>query len=122
MVVTRSKDTTARVWCAKTGKLLYVLSGHTGPLTSVVFSPDGKTVITGSEIPPLAFETLQKENSSYLFRGHTKDGLCRLHVALMERMVLTGSWDATACLWNAKTGEQLQILKGHKKAIKFSSV
>ena len=33
------------------------------------------------------------------------------------KTVLTGSRDNTACLWNATTGEQLQVLTGHTESI-----
>ena len=42
-------DNTACLWNATTGELLQVLTGHTDCINSVAFSPDGKTVITGSD-------------------------------------------------------------------------
>jgi WD40 repeat protein len=39
--VTGSRDQTARVWDARTGKPLLELKGHTGGVGSVAFSPDG---------------------------------------------------------------------------------
>jgi WD40 repeat protein len=41
-------DTTVRLWDATTGKEVAILVGHTSPVNSVVFSPDGKAVATGS--------------------------------------------------------------------------
>src|SRR5262249_30221554 len=39
----------ARLWEAETGQELATLKGHTHLLTSVCFSPDGKTALTGSQ-------------------------------------------------------------------------
>jgi WD40 repeat protein len=39
---------TARAWDAETGMEVAAFKGHTHLLTSVAFSPDGKTILTGS--------------------------------------------------------------------------
>lgn len=41
-------DGSARIWDAKTGRLLHVLSGHTGAIFRIAFSRDGKLLATGS--------------------------------------------------------------------------
>jgi WD40 repeat protein len=43
-----SADTTIRLWDVATGKERATLKGHTAPVYSVTFSPDGKTVASGS--------------------------------------------------------------------------
>ena len=48
-VITGSRDTTARLWDAETGREIAVLQGHTMPVTSAAFSPDGRWVVTGSD-------------------------------------------------------------------------
>src|SRR4030067_474329 len=47
-VVTASSDNTARVWDAASGETVAMLQGHTGPVLSAAFSPDGKWVVTSS--------------------------------------------------------------------------
>jgi WD40 repeat protein len=44
-----TEDNTARVWDVATGAEVRVLTGHTGEVTSVAFSPDGTRVLTGSK-------------------------------------------------------------------------
>jgi WD40 repeat protein len=49
-IVTASKDGTARLWDAETGKPIgEPLEGHAVAVTSVAFSPDGKRIVTASE-------------------------------------------------------------------------
>ena len=45
-IVTSSNDGTARLWDAQTGKPGTVLKGHEAPVTSAVFSPDGRMIAT----------------------------------------------------------------------------
>jgi len=44
--VTASKDSTARIWDTDSGKEIALLKGHTSPVQSAGFSPDGKRVVT----------------------------------------------------------------------------
>jgi len=46
--VTSSDDNTARVWDATSGHRLQVLRGHTGPVVSATFNPDGTRIVTGA--------------------------------------------------------------------------
>jgi WD40 repeat protein len=43
-----TKDNTARIWDAETGKELMVLSGHDQGVNSAAFSPEGLRIITAS--------------------------------------------------------------------------
>jgi WD40 repeat protein len=46
LILTTSRDKTARVWDAATGAPLAVLRGHRGGVRSGTFAPDGNTVVT----------------------------------------------------------------------------
>jgi len=39
----------AKLWDTSAGSLLRTLKGHSGPVNSAAFSPDGRLVATGSE-------------------------------------------------------------------------
>jgi hypothetical protein len=45
-VVTASRDSTVRIWDARTGALLQTLRGHFGIVRDASFSPDGRWVVT----------------------------------------------------------------------------
>ena len=47
--MTASADETARVWDAEASKTIAVLAGHSGPVRSAVFSPDGERILTASD-------------------------------------------------------------------------
>jgi WD40 repeat protein len=42
------KETVIRIWDSKAGKLLREMPGHTDMIYSLIFSPDGRTLISGS--------------------------------------------------------------------------
>ena len=44
LVATAGQDGTARIWDSRTGRLVHDLTGHTGPVVAVRFSPDGTVV------------------------------------------------------------------------------
>ena len=43
-----SHDKTIKVWRASNGELIKTLTGHSGTVTSLVFSPNGEYLISGS--------------------------------------------------------------------------
>ena len=47
-IVTGSKDKTAKVWGAQTGKELRTLKGHESEVRSAAWGPDSQRIVTGS--------------------------------------------------------------------------
>ncbi len=45
-IITAGADMTARLWDARTGAQLLVLTGHSGPVSTGEFSPDGRYAVT----------------------------------------------------------------------------
>jgi WD40 repeat protein len=61
-VLTASRDKTARLWDAATGKQMGPDMKHENAVYSAVFSPDGKRVLTASVIKLPAFGMQQPAN------------------------------------------------------------
>jgi len=47
LLASASEDNTVAIWNTKTGMVEFVLKGHTGEVTSVAWSRDGKQLVTG---------------------------------------------------------------------------
>ena len=86
-----SYDRTVRLWDAATGAALQTLEGHSGWVTSVAFSPDGRQVVSGSYDKTVrlwdaatgaALQTLEGHSKSVSSVAFTPDGklLPTLHV------------------------------------------
>ncbi|MEJ5340212.1 MAG: protein kinase [Thermogutta sp.] len=111
-VLTGSRDNTARLWDAATGKELRRFEGHTEAVLSVAVSPDGRQVLTGSADKTARLWDAATGKELRRFEGHTE---AVLSVAFSPdgRQVLTGSDDNTARLWDAATGKELRRFEGH---------
>jgi len=98
------------------------LLGHTQPVTSVSWSPDGKRILTGSGDPRNPGEPgeakvwdAEKGQEVLALKGHT-GGVSSVSWSPDGKRILTGSkdrWDRTAKVWDAEKGQEVLALKGH---------
>ena len=72
-VATASRDKTARIWDAATGREIAVLRGHTGLVTSATFSPDGTRVVTASADKTARIWDVATAKEIAVLSGHTMD-------------------------------------------------
>jgi WD40 repeat protein/serine/threonine protein kinase len=112
--VSGSWDGKARVWDAKTGKILLTIPYGALYVHSVAFSPDGQLIAAGGS-DPHGYVKIFNANTGALVRtlyGHTDDVLS---VAFSNggRRLLTSSYDKTARLWIVDTGELKHTFLGH---------
>ena len=77
----------------------------------VAFSPDGRSVVTGSSKTAKVFSVGTGE-CLLTISGHTET-VNSVALSPDGSRILTGSWDDTAKLWNAGTGELLRTFSGH---------
>jgi WD40 repeat protein len=90
--------------------------GHTHTVTSVCFSPNGFTCLSGSWDETLRLWEVSSGRCLRIFEGHTNlvnsvtfspDGLT----------CLSGSWDQTVRLWDISSGRCLRIFDGHTNSV-----
>jgi WD40 repeat protein len=110
VVASASYDKTVRLWDAVTGAALRTLEGHSGSVSSVAFSPDGKVVTSASDdytvrlwdaVTGAALRTLEGHSWRVNSVAISPDG----------KVVASASHEETVRLWDAVTGAALQTLE-----------
>jgi len=87
------------------------LEGHKDFVTSVNFSPDGKTLVSVSRDNTIKLWNVETGEEIRTLKGHY--GVQSVNFSPDGKTLVSGSWDNTIKLWNVETGEEIRTLKGH---------
>ena len=90
---------------------------HTGGVLAVAFSPDGRTLASGSYDQGIRLWNAKTGEYKMKLSGHTEGVTC-LAFSPDGRTLASGSWDRTVRVWDAKTGEHRMTLKEHKDGVR----
>ena len=91
---------------AQDARLRTTLRGHTNYVSSVTFSPDGKTLASGSYDKTIRLWNLDTEEHTVTLTGHT-DRITSVTFSPNGNILASGSWDRTIRFWNPLTGKSL---------------
>ncbi|KAF9932380.1 hypothetical protein BGZ67_004765, partial [Mortierella alpina] len=112
-----SRDHTVRLWDAQTGTPGAILRGHTGDVTSVVFSPSGQQIASGSSDNIVRLWDARTGAPGAILNGHT-DWVTSVVFSPSGQQIASSSWDKTVRLWDAQTGAPGAILSGHNGCVR----
>jgi WD40 repeat protein len=126
-VISGGVDGVARVHDSENCALIATLVGHEQQILDLSMSPDGTRLVTASgdrtariwSIPPLAAARSGRArvwSSQVTLVGH-KAWVRSAEFSPFGVLVLTGSYDRTARVWDAQTGECLVVQSGHQGTI-----
>jgi WD40 repeat protein len=131
-----------QVFDIKAGIVKRTLRGHTAPVTSVTFAPDGRTLASSSSSNLAKYDEVLHDASDASGLGLTKgkgDNTIRLwnvQTGKLLRTLLGGGYDITSVafapdgkmlasgsddksvrLWDTRTGQLLRVLSGHTSGV-----
>lgn len=87
------------------------LSGHSAWVQSVVFSPDGQFIATGSDDHTVRiWEVAEKSGELDSYVHHSTPKTTFAHFSLDGRFIFSGFDDKTARIWSATDGTLLKVL------------
>jgi len=95
---------------------LALQSGHSGQISAVAYSPNGRLVVTGSHDGNACIWEEATRRKIRCFVGHAL-GITGVAFSPDDKYVLTGSGDNTVRLWSVDTGDQLRLFRGHSRMV-----
>ncbi|KAG2051597.1 WD40 repeat-like protein [Suillus hirtellus] len=95
-----------KIWNAKTGELVATLEGHTYWVRCLVWTPNGKTLISGSYDNSIRTWNTSTWKQIALLEGHTSLVKC-IAISPNSRILASASWDDTARLWNLDNNQPI---------------
>jgi len=93
-------------------QVINILKGHTGGITSVAITPDGKFAFSGSKDKTCILWDLITGQAIKSVIGHS-DKITAIKVTPDSKHALSGSSDSTCILWDLENGQEQRVLKGH---------
>jgi WD40 repeat protein/serine/threonine protein kinase len=94
-----------------------ILTGHANSVTSCVFSPDGKWILSGSYDTTAALWDAVNGQLLRKYQGHSSP-VQGVAFAPDAKQLLTSGSDKTICLWDAESGELIRVFSPHRGAIR----
>ncbi len=110
------------VWDASTGQRVATITGHEARVTSVEFSADGKSILTGSADRTARIFDIESGRETAKFLGHLM-GVWQATFSPDNRQVATASEDGSALVWDVASGNaspRFQSHQGPVYAVAFS--
>lgn len=114
LLATGGWDRAITLWSLETGKPIRTLSGHTGEIHTLAFSPDGQLLASSGAYDWEYQEdedgsTLRRDGTCYAFRSDGGDSI-RFYSADDSKT------DTTAKVWEIKSGKNIATL-GHQRKV-----
>jgi WD40 repeat protein len=109
-MATGGDDTSVKLWDIQTGKCLRTFAGHSHPVVSLVFTPNGDRLISGSSDRTIKIWDVLTGNCLETLQGHSH-WVASLNLSQDAQTLLSASWDETVRCWDMATGKCWQTLR-----------
>lgn len=113
VIPTEGDEPIAKVWDAHEDRASLTLAGHSGPVSSLGFSPDGRWLVSGSFDGTARVWDLGSRGEGIVVGRH--DGAVVRSVAFLPdgARIVTGGFDHTARVWDVASRGELYRLEAH---------
>ena len=118
----RARYRTVEVIEENTRRVRHNLQGHDGKITSIQFSPDGKSLAVASGVAGVkgtltVWSTDTAEAARHEFPAEHRDLIYSLKWSPDGKLLASGGYDSKIILWDPVSREPLRTLSGHNGAI-----
>lgn len=121
ILASASEDRTIKLWDILGGQQLKTLIGHKDAVFSVLFSPDGQTLLSGSLDGTIKVWDIRTGQCRKTLQGHS-GGIWSISASLDGKVLASGSQDQTIKLWDVDTGCCIKTLQGHRSWIRACAI
>jgi len=105
-----------KLWSLGTDQELKTLIGHSGPITSISFSPRSGSLATSSLDGTAKIWTVSSGREDFTLRGHA-GAVYGVTFSPNGHWIATGGEDGTAKIWDVQSGEQLLTVENSDNSI-----
>jgi len=105
-------DHDVRVWSLKTGKCIVHLKGNGFWITSLAFSHDSSSLVSGTRDGQIRIWDLSTQTCIKQLKGLDNRILATIFSKDGEK-IISGGYNESVFIWSRLTGEKMQVLEGH---------
>ena len=105
------------LWDTKTGRQAITLKGHTSYVESIAFSPDGQTLVSGSQKGNMRFWDVRDGKQQKTIDLHN-DSITSISFSHNGEIIVYGSYNGTVSLLDVNTYENIRTFTGHVDEVK----
>lgn len=103
-------------WPWREGRIIHTLEGHTDVVQSARYSPDGDTIVTGSNDNTAKIWDARTGKEIATLSGHSDWVTSAVYNPTGDR-IATSSRDSTIKIWDAISRQEILTLNGHTDAV-----
>ena len=97
-------------------RLIRTLIGHTGKVTAIAVTPDGKQLVSGSNDNSLKIWDLETGKEKFSFIGHS-DEITAVAITPDGNQIISSSRDGTVKVWSLKNRKNLLTIDSHQNSV-----
>ncbi|KAL8647548.1 MAG: hypothetical protein Q9210_005494, partial [Variospora velana] len=106
-------DATIRIWSTPTGKHLQTLTGHLAGISTLAWSPDGRTLASGSDDKSIRlWDVVTGKPYPLPLLGH-HNYIYSIAFSPKGNMLVSGSYDEAVFLWDVRAARVMRSLPAH---------